>query len=148
MSVMRDVVHLDVLTRRHVALAQRHIPVDDAGERVQLIGGHSAHRELDADHLHVGLTLAVDALLQAELDEIGLLQVAAQVARRFGVEVVELTLEDRDHVPGHVLDHLRILARSGARGGLGHQGSFRWRESTAPKLPKADPNKPYLIGGD
>jgi hypothetical protein len=33
-------------------------------------GRHAAHRQLDADHLHVGLALAVDALLQAEADEL------------------------------------------------------------------------------
>ena len=38
-----------------------------------------------------------------------------QEPRRFGVEVVELALEDRDHVPGNVLEHLGVLERPGAR---------------------------------
>ena len=29
-----------------------------------------------------------------------------------GVEVVELALEDRDHVPGHVLEDLGVLERA------------------------------------
>ena len=113
----RDVVHLDVLPRRDVALAQRHVLLDHVGERVELVGRDAAHRQLDADHLHVGLALAVDALLEAELDEVVLLELALEEARRLGVEVVELALEDRDHVPRDVLDHLRVLQRAcrGAR---------------------------------
>ena len=65
----RDVVHLDVLARGDVALAQRHVLLDHVGERVELIRGHATERQLDAHHLHVGLALAVDALLEAELDE-------------------------------------------------------------------------------
>ncbi len=72
----RDVVHLDVLPRGDVALAQRHVLLDHVGERVELVGRDAAHRQLDADHLHVGLALAVDALLEAELDEVVLLQLA------------------------------------------------------------------------
>ena len=102
----RHVVHLDVLARGDVALAQRHVLLDHVRERVELVGRHAAERQLDADHLHVGLALAVDALLEAELDELVVLELALQEARGLGVEVVELALEDRDHVPRNVLDHL------------------------------------------
>ena len=66
----RHVVHLDVLARRDVALVERHVLLDDAGEGIHLLGGDAAERQLDADHLHVGLALAVDALLEAEADEL------------------------------------------------------------------------------
>ena len=68
--------------------------------------------KLHADHLHVGLALAVDALLQAEADELLLGLLAAQEAGRLGVEVVELALEDRDHVAGDVLVDLGVLERA------------------------------------
>jgi hypothetical protein len=133
----RHVMHLDVLAGRDVALAQRHVAVDHARERIELVRGDAAHRQLDADHLHVGLALAVDALLQAELDEVGLLQVTAQEAGRLGLEIVEFTLEDRNHMPGHVVDHFWILARAGAGCGLRHHGSFRWREPIASETTKS-----------
>ena len=72
----RHVVHLDVLAGGDVALAQRHVLLDHVGEGIELIGGDAAHRQLDPDHLHVGLALAVDALLETELDELGLLEYA------------------------------------------------------------------------
>ncbi len=63
-------VELDVLAGGDVAFAQRHPALDHVGEGVHLIGGDAAERELDADHLHVGLALAVDALFEAEGDEL------------------------------------------------------------------------------
>ena len=102
-------VHLDVLPGRDVALAQRHIPLDHVGERLELLGRDAAHRQLDAHHLDVGLALAVHTLLEAELDEVVLSQLALEIPRRLGVEIVELMLEDRDHVAGDVLDHLRVV---------------------------------------
>ena len=126
----RDVVHLDVLARGDVALAQRHVLLDHVGERVELVGRDAAQRQLDADHLHVGLALAVDALLEAELDEVVLLELALEEAGRLGVEVVELALEDRDHVPGHVLEHLGVLERALAR----RAGSWRVERSRAPSV--------------
>ncbi len=38
-----------------------------------------------------------------------LLQLTLQVAGRLRVKVIELPSQDRDHVPGHVLDHLGIF---------------------------------------
>ena len=64
-----DVMHLDVLTRRDVALAQRDVALDDRRERVELIWRDTAERELDPHHLHVGLALPIDALPQPEADE-------------------------------------------------------------------------------
>ena len=88
----RHVVQLDVLARRDVALVERHVLLDHVGERVDLLRGDAAERELDADHLALGLALAVDALLEAELDELLLGLLAVEEAPRLGVEVVELPL--------------------------------------------------------
>ena len=92
--------------------------LDDVREGLELLGRDAAHRQLHADHLHVGLALAVDALLEAEADELGLRRLAAQELRRFGVEVVELALEDGDDVTGNVLEDLGVLDRAPA---LGHR---------------------------
>src|SRR5690606_18601884 len=54
-------------------------------------------------------TLPVNALLEAEADELLLVDLAAQEAAGLGVGVVELPLDDRDHVPGDVLVDLRVL---------------------------------------
>jgi hypothetical protein len=108
----RDVVDLDVLARGDVALVQGRVLLDHRGERVHLVRGDAAHRQLRADHLHVRLALAVDALLEAEADELLLGLLAAQEGGRLVVEVVELPLEDRDHVPGDVVVDLRILERA------------------------------------
>ncbi len=103
---------LDVLARGDVALAQRRVLLDRIGERVELVRGDAAHRQLHAHHLYVRLALAVDALAQAELDELVLGCIAAEESGGLGVEVVELVLDDRDHVPGNVLEHLRTLERT------------------------------------
>src|SRR6185312_3723709 len=72
----------------------------------------AAEGELHADHLDVGLALPVDALLEAELDELVFLRLAGEEFRRLGLEVVVLPLEDRDDVPGDVLEDLGVLERS------------------------------------
>jgi hypothetical protein len=72
----------------------------------------AAERQLDADHLHVGLPLAVDALPEAEADELVLGRLTRQELLGLVVEVVELALEDRDDVPGHVLADLGVLERT------------------------------------
>ena len=77
-SSQRDVVDLDVLARGDVALVERRVALDDVGEGLQLLGRDAAHRQLHADHLHVGLALAVDALLEAEADELRLRRLAAR----------------------------------------------------------------------
>ncbi len=59
-----------------------------------------------------GLALAVDALLQAEADELVLGGLTVEELAGLGVEVVELALEDRDHVPGDVLVDLGVLERA------------------------------------
>ena len=111
-------VDLDVLARGDVALVERRVALDAVREGLQLLGRDAAHRQLHADHLHVGLALAVDALLQAEADELRLRRLAAQELRRLGVEVVELALEDGDDVAGDVLEDLGVLDRAPA---LGHR---------------------------
>ena len=107
-----DVVDLDVLAGGDVALVERRELLDRVGEGLHLLGADAAEGELHPDHLHVGLALAVDALLEPEADELLLGLLAAQEAGRLGVEVVELALEDRDHVPGDVLVDLRVLERA------------------------------------
>src|SRR5919197_4404601 len=107
----RHVVHLNVLAGRDVALAERHVALDHVGERLELVGVDPAERQLHPDHLAVRLALPVDALLEAELDELVLGLLAAHEACGLGVEVVELALEDRDHVPGDVVVDLRVLER-------------------------------------
>ena len=87
-------------------------------ERIHLLGRDAAEGQLHADHLHVGLALTVDALLEAELDEFVFGDIAREEPARLGLEVVELLLEYRDHVPRHVLHDLRVLERA-ALGGDG-----------------------------
>ncbi len=65
-----------------------------------LLGVDATHRQLHSDHLHVGLALAVDALLEAEPDEVLLAGIAPHELGRLAVEVVELALEDRNQLPG------------------------------------------------
>ncbi len=114
--IQRHVVDLDVLPCRDVRLVQRRVALGDVGERVHLLGVDAAERQLDADHLDVRLTLAVDALLEPEADELVLRRLAVEELGRLGVEVVELALEDRDDVPGDVLDDLGVAQRAGTAG--------------------------------
>ena len=107
---------LDVLAGGDVALVQRRMLFDDIREGLHLLRRDPAEGELDADHVHVRLALAVHALLEAELDELVLGDVAGQEFRRLGLEVVELPLDDRDHVPGHVPQDLRIRERASGGG--------------------------------
>ena len=74
----RDVVDLDVLAGGDVALVERRVLLDHAREGLHLLGGDAAHRQLHPDHLHVGLALAVDALLEPEADELVLGRLAAR----------------------------------------------------------------------
>src|SRR5581483_4760259 len=80
---------------------------------------HAAQGQLDPHHLAVGLTLAVDALLEAELGELLAVEIAAEKAGRLRVEVVELTLEYRDDVAGDVLDLLWVVQRPEPRCAFG-----------------------------
>jgi hypothetical protein len=108
----RHVVDLDVLPRRDVSLAERRPLLDRVREGVELVGVDPAERQLDPDHLHVRLALAIDALLEPEGDELVLRRLAPHELRGLGVEVVELALEDRDHVARDVLVALRVLERA------------------------------------
>ena len=69
----RDVVELDVLARGDVALVERRPALHHLGEGLHLLGRDAAERQLHADHLDVGLALAVHALPEAEPDELVLL---------------------------------------------------------------------------
>ena len=126
--------------------------LDDVGEGLELLGRDAAHRQLHADHLDVGLALAVDALLEAEADELRLRRLAAQELRRLGVEVVELALEDRDDVAGNVLEDLGVLDRAAAlrhREGSGLHGGVGLlaRSARAGYQPiKCRPGFSYLAG--
>ena len=108
-----DVVDLDVLPGGDVALVQWRELLDRVGKGLHLLRADAAERQLHPDHLHVGLALAVDALLEAEADELLLGLLPAQEAGRLGVEVVEFPLEDRDHVARDVVVDLRVLERAG-----------------------------------
>ena len=107
----RDVVDLDVLPRRDVRLVQRGVLLRDVSEHLQLLRGDPAHGQLDAAHLHVGLALAVDALLEAEADELVLRGLAVEELLRLRVEVVELLGDDRDDVARDLVE-LRALQRA------------------------------------
>ena len=108
----RDVVQLDVLARGDVALVERGPALHHLREGLHLLGRDATEGQLHPDHLHVGLALAVDALAEAELDELVLFGLAGEVLLGLVVEVVELALDDRDHVPGHVLVDLGIFERA------------------------------------
>jgi hypothetical protein len=60
-----DEVVLDILTGGHVGFAAGEL-VGDAGQLADLGGGEEAAGDLAADHLDAGLTLAVDAVFEAE----------------------------------------------------------------------------------
>src|SRR5206468_284891 len=109
-----------------------HVLLDRPGEGLELLGRDAPEGQLDPHHLALGLALAVDALLEAELDERVLVEVALQEARGLRVEVVELPLEDRDYMSRDVLgDHLGVVEGPGpavvALPGGG--GSHMWTRS-------------------
>src|SRR5918912_695881 len=108
----RYVVELDVLARRDVALAERRVALGDVREGLELLRGDAAEGKLDPDHLDGGLALPVDPLPEAEGDV--LLRGRAPLEEGIGlrVEVLELALEDGDHVARDVLVDLGILERA------------------------------------
>ena len=88
-----DVVELDVLAGGDVALAQRGVLVGHLAEALHGLRGEDAAGNLDADHLHVGLALAVYALAQPEGSKDGVVQLP-------GLEVGGLFLQ-----PHHLFVH-------------------------------------------
>ena len=100
--VERDEVDLDVLARGDVALAQWGKGLTDLGEAVELIGGHAAHGQLDPVHVYVRLALSVDALAQPVEHELDLFALLLAEGGRFGFEIVELVVPDRDDDAGSV----------------------------------------------
>src|SRR5919107_3297202 len=125
-------MQLDVLPRRDVALVERRVLLHDIGERLHLLRCDAAEGQLHPDHLYVRLALSVDALLQAEADELVLLDVTREVLGGLVVEVVELALEDRDDVPRHVLPDLRIVERPCLAVALRRRGN-RFHRRKVPK---------------
>src|SRR5579875_419293 len=147
----RHVVNLDVLPRRDVSLAQRRILLDHAREGLELLGCDRAEGKLGAHHLDVRLALTVDALLEAEFDELLFVDLAGKEARGLGLEVIELALQDRDHVAGHVPQHLRVRERPATvRRPLGdrccvalHQGSTSYLRLSPQRPSSADARREY-----
>ena len=84
-------VQLDVLPRRHVAEAAR-VLVGHVGDGRELLGPEAPHRDLDAEHLHVRLPLAVDAAQQAERPELLRVDLAALERLELLDELVDVLL--------------------------------------------------------
>ena len=133
----RDVVDLDVLAGGDVALVERCVLLHHVGEHLELLGRHAAHRQLDAAHLDVGLALPVHPLLEPEADELVLGGLPLEELLGLVVEIVELALDDRNHVAGDVLVDLRVLQRAlpalAPLGFFGGGGGFH-----RSKVPKPD----------
>src|SRR3954451_5860019 len=90
-------------------------------EGLKLLRRHAAERQLDADHLDIGLALPVDSLLEAELDERVLGRVAGEELLGLVVEVVEFPLDDRDDVAGDRPVDLRVAEGPLARAARLHR---------------------------
>ena len=102
-------MHLNALPGGDVPLLEGRIALDDIGEGIKLIGRDAAERHLHADHLHIGLALAVDALGAQHAIELLHRHLAAHEPGRRGVEVGELLLEHRNDMPRHVLVRFGVL---------------------------------------
>ena len=90
--VQLDEMELDVLPRGDVAEAAR-VALADVGQRVELIAGEDALRNLDPQHLRVfGLPLAVGAAHQPEGAPLVGRHLAALVALERGHELVDVGL--------------------------------------------------------
>src|SRR4029077_10192351 len=74
----RDVVDLDVLAGRYMALVERGVLLDHAGDSLLLLRDAPAEATLRAAHLLAGLARAVDALLEAKADELLFSQLAGE----------------------------------------------------------------------
>jgi len=60
------VVELDVFAGGNMPLLQGSKTAGDFAEGVQLFGGEQTTRDLDAQHLHVGLSLSVYTVMKPE----------------------------------------------------------------------------------
>ena len=105
----RDVVELDVLARGDVRLVHRRVALGHVGEGLPLLGRDAAHGQLDPDHLHVGLALAVDPLAQPEGDVLVLGDLAAQELLGLVVEVRRTPPRGWGSRGRDVLDDLGVL---------------------------------------
>ncbi len=98
----RSEVQLNVLARRDVADAGG-IAVGHLGDDPALRGVEAPEGNLDADHLHAGLSLAVDPVLEPEGPEQVLGQFAAEHLRGLFLERLNLPEDvgrDRSRFPG------------------------------------------------
>jgi hypothetical protein len=85
-----------------MAFTEWGVALRDFAKGIHLVGGDTAEGKLHADHLDARLTLAVDALLQAEADELAFVELAVHEALGFGTEVFELAFEDGQNLSGVV----------------------------------------------
>ena len=120
-----DEVDLQVFAGGDVPLLERGVPADDVAERLEVFGGERAAGDLDAHHLHVRLTLAVDAPHEAVHDELLLGRpFAVEVAGRLRLEVVDLLGDVGEDALGVVVLPLLLdglgATDDGAGGGAGH----------------------------
>ena len=70
-------VELNILPRRHMTDPRR-IGLRHIGNRTHLLGVQASEGDLDPDHLHTGLALTIDAVLEAEGAE--------YIGRNFGIQ--------------------------------------------------------------
>ena len=83
--VERDEVILDVLAGGEVTASAAEL-VGNAGHLNHLAGGEQPAGDLAAHHLDAGLTLSVDAVLQAKWTEVGLGNLPSQEGHCLGAE--------------------------------------------------------------
>ena len=88
----RNMMQLDVLAGSDMPLLQRSVAFRNVAETVQHSGGHNAAGQLDADHLHFGLTLPVHPLPQPERRECRIVQRAGAEAVNLGVKAPDFIL--------------------------------------------------------
>ena len=80
--VQGDVVELEVLSRGDVALAKGSKLLTEFAQNIHGLGGDDAAGNLHANHLDIGLALAVDTLLQTEGCEFRVFPFAGHECRR------------------------------------------------------------------
>ena len=130
-------VQLDVFAGGDVPFLQRRVLFGDVAEAVQHIGGYDAAGQLDADHLHVGLPLAVHALAQTEGRENGVVQFAGAEAVNFGVKALNFILHEGDDGAGvfrqFEAGRMDVFQAGGLR--LGGQDGLLGRDTKNPTVP-------------
>ena len=128
-----DVVELDVFAGGDMALAEGGVLFADFGQGVQHIGRGDAAGQFDADHLHVGLALAVHALAQAERRKGGIVQCAAAKAVNFGVKTPDFILHKGDDA-GRMGRQLHTGFVDFAGAGVGRRGGGGQGDPSCPAM--------------